>query len=122
MQCRQGTRAVRGPDRYQKSGHTVDGALELLSTNPAIKLPDTGFPIELDGNRLLVIAEEACECGWQRVGLVMNALALRRLQSRWLKRATCLFGPHGLPRRLLALPHAAKRTRRGCRGLFVRQP
>lgn len=54
---------------------TVDGALEALAADFAFQRADAGFLIDLDGHRVLVIAEEASEDGGERVALASRGRA-----------------------------------------------
>lgn len=54
---------------------TVDGTLEALAADFAFQRADAGLLIDLDGNGVLVIAEEAGEDGGERVALVSRGRA-----------------------------------------------
>lgn len=86
---------------------TVDSALELLPTDFALERADTSFLVELDRDRVLVVAEEACEECRQRIalgGLVsLGQSALSSDKERNVGRDCTLFGPWGLLE-LLRLP------------------
>jgi hypothetical protein len=51
------------------AGHTVDGALELLSADSAVELSHAGLFVQFDYNGLLVVAEQAGEGARQWVFL-----------------------------------------------------
>jgi hypothetical protein len=48
---------------------TVDGTLELLAADLAVERAAAGLLVELDLDRLFVVAEEACEGRWERLAL-----------------------------------------------------
>ena len=50
---------------------TVDGTLEFLSADTAVELANASLLVKLDGDRVLVVAEEACESCRQGVGLAL---------------------------------------------------
>ena len=78
-------------------GRTVDGALELLAADLALQVANAELLVELHGDRLLVVAEEAGKGRRKRVGLSCQQRAVpcmvgedRRPDSRQAKRAAQL--------------------------------
>jgi hypothetical protein len=53
---------ARGQGRARATGLTVDSTLELLPADLAVEPAAAGLLVELDFDRLFVVAEEACEC------------------------------------------------------------
>lgn len=44
---------------------TIDATLELLAADLALEFAYASLLVQLDCDRLLVVAEQACECRWQ---------------------------------------------------------
>lgn len=88
---------------------TVDGALELLAADLAVERAAAGLLVELDLDRLFVVAEEACEGRWKRFALGRDrgkiSAKVPSRGRRWVGWSVwrTFFGPWGLLE-LLRLP------------------
>lgn len=66
-------------DHHSVRVHTVDGALELLAAHLALQVANAELLVELHGNRLLVVAEEAGKGRGKRVGLSLSVVSNARI-------------------------------------------
>lgn len=69
---------------------TVDAGLVSLPANLARQVADAGLFLELDGDCIFVVAEQALEGRGQ--GFTLHALVVRRGQTKPLVGETHLFG------------------------------
>lgn len=51
---------------------TVNGCLERLSANFAVQVSDSGFLVDGYDDGVLVVAEEALECGWEFASALLH--------------------------------------------------
>lgn len=68
-------------DNNWGAGRTVDGRLVALAADLALQLTKSHLLLELNGDRLFVVAEEAAEVGGQRIGLIGKETMLARTVS-----------------------------------------
>ncbi len=78
------------PEREGRRRRTVDGALEFLAANLAVKPATACFLVQLDFDRLFVVAEEARERSRKRVAL----------EEREVVSSKCLWWMPGIINRL----------------------